>query len=87
MENLIYWMVAGGLFGFVRAWKKTAASTARAKEILDSIPKLDKESRARAIGYNRGLRFSALLISTIVGIILGAVIWSFFSLLAWLLGA
>lgn len=86
MANLIYWMIAGGAFGFYRAWKKTALSAERARENLDEVPDLDRQRKAEAIGYNSGLRFVALAFGTVIYALCGAAIWGAATLLLWLLG-
>lgn len=84
MENLIGWLILGGIIGFLYAKRKTKAAFERSKQILDDIPdesKEDRVSKAQARGYQLGLRGTALAISTAVGSIIGGLIWGLASLL------
>lgn len=85
MENLIGWMIAGGIVGFWRGWRKIAESRVRARAKLDAIPDLDKEEKAKAVGYNQGLQFVALGIFTIIGVVIGTAIWGVLKLLLMML--
>lgn len=82
MTNLIGWIIAGMAFGFYRAWKKTSIGYASALQTLNETPNLDKAAKARAVGYSRGLRLVPLAFYSVVGGIVGAVIWLVFSTLS-----
>ena len=85
MTDLFYWILAGGVFGFYRAWKKTAVSAERSRKILDEIPDVNSKGKAEAIGYNRGLRLVALAVGTGGYALFGAVIWGLATLFVKLL--
>jgi len=76
MTNLIYWILFGAAFGFWRAWKKTALSYARAMQTVNDTPTMDRNNRAQTIGQIRGLRIVPLVIYTVGGGIIGALIWA-----------
>lgn len=74
----LLWCLVGGAFGFWRAWRRTAGSHRRAKEILEDVPKHHPEV-ASVRGHIYGLRLAGLMIgtlmwATIAGVISGALI-------------
>ena len=75
MFNFIGWIVIGAVFGFIRAWRKTSASYARAMQTVEETPNSDRNARAGTIGQIRGVRISALAIYSLIGGGIGAVIW------------
>lgn len=81
MENLIGWMVAGGIFGLWRGWRKIAEGKDKVRARLDAIPGFDKELKAKALGYNPVMQFVALGIFTIIGVVIGTSIWGVLKLL------
>lgn len=85
MENLFGWMIAGGIFGFWRGWRKIAKSKVRARARLDANPGFDKEEKAKVVGYNQGLQFVALGIFTTIGVVTGTAIWGVLKLLLMML--
>lgn len=86
MANLIGWIVIGAAFGFWRAWKKTAEGYARAVQIVNDTPNGDRIARANTIGQIRGQRIVALATFSLIGGIVGAIIWAAASGLVTVLG-
>jgi hypothetical protein len=85
MENMIGWMIAGGVIGFWHGWRKIAKSTVKARARLDATPGFDKEEKAKMVGYNPVLQFVALGIFTTIGAVIGTAIWGVLKLLLMML--
>jgi len=75
MFNFIGWIVIGVGFGFIRAWKRTSESYARAMQTVEEIANSDRIARAQTIGQIKGLRIFALVVSSLIWGAVGAVIW------------
>ena len=84
MENLLGWITLGAVAGFIYAWRRTRASSARARADLDVVPN-ETTGRRYVIGRIQGLRLGAGTIFALIGAVAGALIWSVASLLIWLL--
>ncbi len=84
MENLLGWIALGAVAGFIYAWRRTRASSARARADLDAVPD-ETAGRQYVIGRIQGLRLGAGTIFALIGAAAGALIWSAASLLVWAL--
>ena len=85
MENLIGWMIAGGVVGFLHGWRKIARSKVRARARIDAIPGFDKELKAKVAGNNPLIRYIGLGIFTIIGVVIGTAMWGVLKLLLMML--
>src|SRR3546814_8298567 len=86
MEDLSYWALLGGIAVFFYAWRRTKASSDRARKIIDSASQKASADREYALGYFLGLRLMPALLFSFFGAIAGASIWGLLILLQWLLG-